>query len=128
MPALRIFMPANSRSFGATSGKIWSWECTSVTTTIVFPKAPVEARAAPDKFIDFSGDFDAAEARSHDDEAEVPAAALWIQRGLGLFHLTHDVLAKINRIAHDFERERVLDHSGIIPKLLSAPQATTTWS
>jgi hypothetical protein len=79
---------------------------------IVFPKVPVEARAAPDKFIDFSGDFDAAEARSHDDETEVPAAALWIQRGLGLFHLTHDVLAKINRIAHDFERERVLDHSG----------------
>jgi hypothetical protein len=79
---------------------------------IVFPKVPVEARAAADKFIDFSGDLDAAEARSHDDETEVPAPALWIRRGLGLFHLTHDVLAKINRIAHDFERERVLDHSG----------------
>jgi hypothetical protein len=79
---------------------------------IVFPKAPVEARAAPDKFIDFSGDFDAAEARSHDDETEVPAPAIWIRRRLGLFHLTHNVLAKINRITHDFERERVLGHSG----------------
>jgi hypothetical protein len=79
---------------------------------IAFPKVPVEARAAADKFIDFSGDFDAAEARSHDGETEVPAAALWIRRGLGLFHLTHDMLAKINRIAHDLEWERVLDHSG----------------
>jgi hypothetical protein len=79
---------------------------------ILFAKIVVEASAAANQFVDFSGDFDAAEAGANDDKVEIPAAALGIARSFGLFHLTDDVLAEVNGIAHDFECERVFGHAG----------------
>ncbi len=79
---------------------------------IIFAEIAVKAGAAANEFIDFSGYFRTAEARSHDDEAEIPAAAIGITRGLGIFHLMDDMLAKINGIAHNLEGKSVFAHSG----------------
>lgn len=71
----------------------------------------VKAAAAANQFVDFSRDFDAAEARSHDNEAEIPAPPLGIAGSLGLFHLTYNVLAQVYGIAHNLEGEGMLGHS-----------------
>src|SRR5208282_1893226 len=61
---------------------------------------------------DFAADLDTAETGAHDDEMEKPAAAFRIVGGFGTFHLTDDMLAEIDGIAHDFEGEGVLGHAG----------------
>ena len=78
---------------------------------IFFTKVPVEPRAAANELVDLAGNFDTTETSAYDDEAEVPPAAVWIARGLGIFHLLHDVLAKIDGVAHDLKREGVIGHS-----------------
>ncbi len=45
---------------------------------IVFPEIPVKASAAANELVDFTGDFDAAEAGSHDDKIEMPPATIGI--------------------------------------------------
>src|SRR5258708_39567079 len=72
----------------------------------------IKASAASDKFIDFAGDFHAAEAGTHDDEAEMPSAEVGIRGGFGGFHLADHLLAKPDSVAHDFESEGVGGHSG----------------
>jgi hypothetical protein len=72
----------------------------------------VKAGAAADKFIDFAGDFYAAETCPHDDEAEMPSAENGIGGGFGGFHLADDLLAKGDSVAHDFEGEGMIGHSG----------------
>jgi hypothetical protein len=72
----------------------------------------IKASAASDKFIDFAGDFHAAEAGTHDDEAEMPSAEIGISGGFGGFHLADDLLAKLDSVAHDLEGEGVVAHSG----------------
>jgi hypothetical protein len=81
-------------------------------TDIVFAEIAVEAGAAANELIDFAGDFDTAETGSHDDEAEMPTTEIRISSGFGEFHLMDDVLAKIDGVAHDFEGEGVIAHSG----------------
>src|SRR5258708_36060600 len=53
---------------------------------IFFAEISVKAGAAADKFIDFAGDFHAAEAGTYDDEAEMPSAEIGIRGGFGGFH------------------------------------------
>src|SRR5208283_761962 len=77
---------------------------------VVLAKVMVKARAAANQFVDFSRDFNATEARSHDNEAEMPALALRIAGGLGMFHLTDNVLAQVYGIAHNLEGEGMLGH------------------
>jgi hypothetical protein len=72
----------------------------------------IKAGAASDKFIDFAGDFHAAEAGTHDDEAEMPSAEIGISGGFGGFHVADDLLAKLDSVAHDLEGEGVVAHSG----------------
>ena len=72
----------------------------------------IKARAASYKFIDFASDFHAAEAGTHDDEAEMPTAEIWISSGLGALDLADDLLAKLDSVAHDLEGEGVVGHSG----------------
>src|SRR5258708_40279736 len=72
---------------------------------IFLAEIPVKAGAAADQFIYFAGNFYAAEARSHDDEPEMPTAELGIRGGFAGFHLTDDVLAKKDGVAHDLEDE-----------------------
>src|SRR4029077_15773021 len=79
---------------------------------ILLFEVPVKARAAANQLIDFSGDLNAAEACSHDNEAEMSAPPIGIAGSFSLFHLTHDMLSKVNGIAHDLEGERMLGHSG----------------
>jgi hypothetical protein len=87
----------------------------------------VKAGAAANQFVDFSGDFNTTEARSHDNEAEMPASALGIAGGLGLFHLTDNVLAQVYRIARMTLKAKAFSViPGMMLKLLSAPQAITT--
>src|SRR6266478_6516875 len=93
---------------------------------IFFAEIAVKTGAAANEFIDFSRDLCAAEARSNDDEAEMPLPSIDVTRGLGIFHLMDDVLAKSNGIAHNLEGKYMLGHSGMIARLLSAPQAITT--
>src|ERR1700746_1888331 len=78
---------------------------------ITLAKVSIKAGTTSNELVDLSGHLGAAEARSYDDEAEVPATTLGIARGLRPFHLTNDVLPKINCIAHDLEGERMLGHS-----------------
>jgi hypothetical protein len=47
----------------------------------------------------------------------VPSAEIGISGGFGGFHLADDLLAKAWSLI-----------PGMMPRLLSAPQATTTWS
>ena len=79
---------------------------------IFFSKITVEARTAPNQLIDFSCDLYAAEAGSYDDEVEMPAPAIGITGDLGGFHLTDDLLTKINGIAHNLEGKGVFAHPG----------------
>src|SRR5215469_12824204 len=79
---------------------------------IFLAEISIKARAAADKFIDFTTDFHTAEARTHDDEAEVPAPTLGVSSSLGMLHLVDDMLAKINGIAHNLEAKRMVGHSG----------------
>jgi len=78
---------------------------------IVPAKIAVKACAAADEFIDFPGDLDAAETPSDDDEMEVPAPPIPSGRSLGLFHMTYQMLAKIDPIAHDLKGKSVIGHS-----------------
>jgi hypothetical protein len=78
---------------------------------VVLVKVMVKAGAAAYQFVDFSGDFHAAETRSNDNEAEVPAPALGIARGLGPFHLIDDVLPQVYGVSHYLEWEGMLGHS-----------------
>ncbi len=83
-----------------------------VDNNIFLAEIAVKAGAAANELIDFAGDFYSAEACSHDDEAEMPTAEIGIRGGLGGFHLTNDLLAKLDGVAHDFEGEGVFAHSG----------------
>src|SRR6266446_8312584 len=79
---------------------------------ILLFEGPVKAGAAANQLIDFSSDFDAAEACSHHNKAQMPALAVRVGRCFGLLHLPHDVLAKINGVAHDLEGKSMLGHPG----------------
>jgi hypothetical protein len=68
---------------------------------IFFSEAAVEAGAAANKFIEFA----------HNNEVDERTAALGIASGFGLFHSTDDVLAKVDGVAHDLERESMLGHA-----------------
>src|SRR5271168_5189142 len=57
---------------------------------IFFCEVAVETRAAADELVDFAGDFDAAEACAHNDEAEMAASAFGIAGGFGLFRYSGD--------------------------------------
>lgn len=79
---------------------------------IFFAEVAVEAGAAANEFVEFAGNFNATETGAHDDEMEIRAATLGIAGGFGLFHLTDDVLAEVDGVAHDLEGESVLGHAG----------------
>jgi hypothetical protein len=78
---------------------------------IFFVEIPVEASAAPDELVDFSGNLYAAEACSNDDETQIPPAQLQSAAGLRIFHLADNVLTEIDRVAHDLEREGMFAHA-----------------
>src|SRR5258708_1246798 len=78
---------------------------------VLFSEIWIKARAAPNEFIYFPGSLNTADPRSHHDEIKVPFLPRWVGRSLGLFHLPHDLLAKLDGIAHYLESERMLSHS-----------------
>src|SRR5262249_33814465 len=78
---------------------------------VLLPKVAVEAAAAANQLIDFSGKLYAAEASSDNDEAKVPAPLIRISGGLGMLHLMDYMLAKFNGIPHNLEAKCMVGHS-----------------
>src|SRR5215831_10013347 len=79
---------------------------------IFLAEISIKARAAADKFIDFTTEFHTAKARPYDNEAKVPPPTLGVSSSFGMLHLLDDMLAKINSIAHNLEAKRMVGHSG----------------
>src|SRR5262249_48602517 len=78
---------------------------------VLLAEVAVEAAAAANQLVDFSGKLYTAEAGTDNDEAEVPTPAIGVTSSLGMLHLMDDMLPQIDGIAHDLEAKRMVGHA-----------------